>query len=254
MLTGSVSRGAADEVSDLELLVVTAEPLELATCFEHAGRAGLEGSTPGARRARRLARLRLLRGRADRAGLVAARASPRRRWPRCSRGGASLGRRARPRRLAAHDRPARRAGRSSCASTPAELAAARIEEAALTWGGYAPEGMLTLTRPGERLALVERMVDDATRVLQILYALNRVWPPTDQAGRRAGRGAFGKARPAGRAHRAGAHRARPVPRAARAERAAARNGRARAERPERRPRPRLARAGAGSAPGRIAGG
>jgi tRNA nucleotidyltransferase/poly(A) polymerase len=38
--------------------------------------------------------------------------------------------------------------------------------------------MLTLTRPGERLVLVERMVDDATRVLQIVYALNRVWPPT----------------------------------------------------------------------------
>jgi hypothetical protein len=61
---------------------------------------------------------------------------------------------------------------------PAELAAARIENAALTWGGYAPEGMLTLTRPGERLVLVERMVDDATRVLTIVYALNRVWPPT----------------------------------------------------------------------------
>ena len=38
--------------------------------------------------------------------------------------------------------------------------------------------MLTITRPGERLALVERMVDDATRVLQLVYALNRVWPPT----------------------------------------------------------------------------
>ena len=61
---------------------------------------------------------------------------------------------------------------------PAELAAARIEDAALTWGGYAPEGMLTITRPGERLVLVERMLDDATRVLQIVYALNRVWPPT----------------------------------------------------------------------------
>ena len=58
------------------------------------------------------------------------------------------------------------------------LAVARIEDAALTWGGYAPEGMLTITRPGERLVLVERMLDDATRVLQIVYALNRVWPPT----------------------------------------------------------------------------
>jgi hypothetical protein len=61
---------------------------------------------------------------------------------------------------------------------PDELAAERIEDAALTWGGYAPEGWLTLLRPGERLALVERMYDDATRVLKVVYALNRVWPPT----------------------------------------------------------------------------
>jgi hypothetical protein len=37
---------------------------------------------------------------------------------------------------------------------------------------------LTLLRPGERLALVERMVDDATRVARIVFALNRVWQPT----------------------------------------------------------------------------
>jgi hypothetical protein len=37
---------------------------------------------------------------------------------------------------------------------------------------------LTLVRPGERLALVERMVDDASRVVRIVFALNRVWQPT----------------------------------------------------------------------------
>ena len=42
ILTGSVSRGVADEVSDIEMLVVTAAPLQLAECFEHARRAGLE--------------------------------------------------------------------------------------------------------------------------------------------------------------------------------------------------------------------
>ena len=35
-----------------------------------------------------------------------------------------------------------------------------------------------LARPGERLALIERMLDDALRVLRIVYALNRVWEPT----------------------------------------------------------------------------
>jgi predicted nucleotidyltransferase len=42
VLTGSVSRGVADEVSDIEMLIVTAEQLELAACFELARAAGLE--------------------------------------------------------------------------------------------------------------------------------------------------------------------------------------------------------------------
>jgi hypothetical protein len=41
VLTGSVSRGAADELSDIEMLVVTAAPVGLAACFEHARAAGL---------------------------------------------------------------------------------------------------------------------------------------------------------------------------------------------------------------------
>jgi hypothetical protein len=61
---------------------------------------------------------------------------------------------------------------------PDELAEARIDDAALTWGGFAAAGLLTIIRPGERLALVERMVDDASRVVRIVFALNRVWQPT----------------------------------------------------------------------------
>jgi len=61
---------------------------------------------------------------------------------------------------------------------PDELASARIEDAALTWGGFAAAGLLTLVRPGERLALVERMVDDASRVVRMVFAMNRVWQPT----------------------------------------------------------------------------
>ena len=38
--------------------------------------------------------------------------------------------------------------------------------------------MLTIVRPGERVALVERLLDDAKRVLRIVYAINRVWEPT----------------------------------------------------------------------------
>jgi hypothetical protein len=178
VLTGSVSRGVADEVSDIEMLVVTAEPLDLPSCFEHAGRAGLERldtwgpqGTPTSRvfgycegvpielvwwphRSAEASVAALLAGEESSAadalanGVALRTSGLLERWQEDLR------------------------------EYPAELSAARIEDAALTWGGYAPEGMLTLTRPGERLVLVERMVDDATRVLQIVYALNRVWPPT----------------------------------------------------------------------------
>src|SRR5437764_1843477 len=42
VLTGSVSRGVADEVSDIEMLLVTTEPLDLDACYGHARAAGLE--------------------------------------------------------------------------------------------------------------------------------------------------------------------------------------------------------------------
>ena len=61
---------------------------------------------------------------------------------------------------------------------PDEIAAARIEEAALPWGGFTPAGLLTIIRPGERLSLTEWIFDGALRVLAIVYALNRVPPAT----------------------------------------------------------------------------
>ena len=63
---------------------------------------------------------------------------------------------------------------------PDELAAERIEDAALTWGGFAAAGLVTIARPGERLALVERLVDDAQRVVMMVYAINREWLPTSK--------------------------------------------------------------------------
>jgi predicted nucleotidyltransferase len=41
VLTGSVSRGAADEVSDIEMLIVTREELALSDCFSLAAACGL---------------------------------------------------------------------------------------------------------------------------------------------------------------------------------------------------------------------
>jgi predicted nucleotidyltransferase len=170
VLTGSVSRGVADELSDIEMLVVPAEQLDLATCFEHARAVGmLELDTWGAQ------------------GTAACKVFGYRDgvptelvwWPRahaeeCLESAADA---------IASGVALRTVGllarwQAQLSVYPDELAARRIEDAALTWGGYAPAGMLTLAREGERLALVERLVDDASRVVKIVYAVNRVWQPT----------------------------------------------------------------------------
>lgn len=179
VLTGSVSRGVADEVSDIEMLIVTPEPLELAQCFDHARAAGLEEldtwgdrSTPTRRVSGRLEGVPL--------ELV---------WWSREHAESSIESCFRPGDLSsaadaiANGVALRTAGalarwQARLVDYPEELATARIEDAALTWGGFAPAGLLTVARPGEQLARTERMLDDATRVLRIVYALNRVWQPT----------------------------------------------------------------------------
>jgi hypothetical protein len=178
VLTGSVSRGVADDVSDIEMLVVTRSDLDLDTCYSLAADCGLndlgswgpqggptrrvsgncEGvpieliwwSRPVAESAIDAALAGELSGTAD-----------------ALANGVSL----RTSGLLA-------TWQERLADYPDELAAARIEEAALTWGGFAAAGLLTLVRPGERLPLVERMMDDATRVVRIVFAMNRAWQPT----------------------------------------------------------------------------
>ena len=181
MLTGSVSRGVADEASDIEMLVVTREPLELEQCFGLARAAGLDGlDTWGAPDgpARRVS------GRREGVPLELIW------WPRDhaeARIDALLAGEASSSAADAlvHGVALRTSGRLAAwqdrlRAYPPELAAARIEQAALPWGGFAPAGVLTLVRPGDRLALMEWLVDGATRVLAIVFALNRVWPPTSK--------------------------------------------------------------------------
>jgi Nucleotidyltransferase domain len=178
VLTGSVSRGVADEVSDVEMLVVTDSPLELEEAYEMAGAAGLEGldswGTQGVT-AKRVS------------GYLEGQPFELIFWPRA---------------FAEEEFEALVAGKLSTSADalangvslrtdgllaewqarlrnyPEELAAVRIEEAALPWGGFTPAGLLTIIRPGERLALLEWMLDGALRVLRIVYAVNRVWEPT----------------------------------------------------------------------------
>lgn len=179
VLTGSVSRGDADDLSDIEMLIVTPAQMELSACFELARSAGLreldtwgDPSTP----ARRVSGNRdgvpveLVWWSRDHAEATVD--SFFRRDVSSSAADAI-----------AHGIALRTSGtlarwQARLGDYPEELARARIEDAALMWGGYAPAGLLTLVRPGERLARTERMLDDAARVLRIVYALNRAWQPT----------------------------------------------------------------------------
>jgi hypothetical protein len=178
VLTGSVSRGVADDVSDIEMLIVTpAEPV-LEECFALAAACGLTslgtwgpqgGPTQRVSGYRDGAPIELIWwSRAQAESAVAAIVAGE---PSGSADALANGVALRTTGLLAEWQERLR-------DYPGEIAAARIEDAALTWGGFAPAGLLTLIRPGERLALVERMTDDATRVVAIVYALNRAWQPT----------------------------------------------------------------------------
>jgi predicted nucleotidyltransferase len=178
VLTGSVSRGVADEVSDIEMLIVTPEQLELAACFELARAAGLEDldswgdqSTP----TRRVSGMR--------EGVPLELIWWSRDFAESSIDSIFHGEMASSAEAIASGVPLRTSGalarwQARLNEYPEELAKARIEEAALTWGGFAAAGLLTLARPGELLSRTERMLDDATRVLRMVYAINRVWPAT----------------------------------------------------------------------------
>jgi predicted nucleotidyltransferase len=178
VVTGSVSRGVADEVSDIEMLIVTRDQLELDECFALAAEAGLTDL-----------------GTWGQQGVPTKRVSGYREgvpielvwWPReyaeevvdtifeGNPGGTAD--------ALANGVALRTSGllarwQERLQYYPDQLAHAAIEDAALTWGGFTPAGLLTIIRPGERLSLLERMVDDAIRVTRIVFALNRVWQPT----------------------------------------------------------------------------
>lgn len=179
VLTGSVSRGDADELSDIEMLLVTPAPIELAACFDHARAAGLEGlDTWGdpSTRARRVSGHRegvpvelIWWSQADTESAIDS---------FFERDSSSSGADAIAYGIALRTSGSLARWQERLADYPEALARERIEHAALTWGGYAPAGMLTIVRPHEQLARTERMLDDAARVLRIVYALNRAWQPT----------------------------------------------------------------------------
>jgi predicted nucleotidyltransferase len=180
VLTGSVSRGVADELSDIEMLFVTTERLELTDCFGHIERAGhVELDTWGVQ-GTDVSRV---------FGYYEGVPVETTWWPRefadatvaaLVSGEPSAAAEALAGGIALRTRGLLDAWQQRLGVYPEALAAARIEAAALTWGGFHPTGFLTLARPGERLALVEYLYNDAVRVLRIVYALNRAWQPTSK--------------------------------------------------------------------------
>ena len=172
VLTGSVSRGVADDVSDIELLVVTEEQLSLEEAFELARHVGLverdswgDPATP----------TRRVFGYLDGQPVETIWWSRELADELFASGGSA--------EALANGMALRTSGllarwQEQLAEYSYELAAERIEKAAERWGGFAPAGLLTITRPDCALARMEWLVDSAQRVLTIVFALNRVHQPT----------------------------------------------------------------------------
>jgi len=172
VLTGSVSRGIADELSDIEMLVLTEEQISLNEAFALCEAAGLtETETWGdpATATRRV------HGYLDGQSIETIWWFPALAEERYAttpsaeaiangialRGGAWLA-----------------SARARLADYPDELVAERCEAAAERWGGWTPRGILTITRPDTALARLEWLVESAQRVLQIVFAVNRTHQPT----------------------------------------------------------------------------
>jgi predicted nucleotidyltransferase len=172
VLTGSVSRGVADDVSDIEMLCVTERSLTLEEAFELARRAGLEKrdswgdpSTP----------TRRVFGYLDGTPVETIWWSGELAEELFASGGSA--------EAIANGVALRTSGllqrwQEQLADYPDELVAERVEKAAERWGGFAPAGLLTIVRPDCSLARMEWLVESSQRVLAIVFAHNRVHQPT----------------------------------------------------------------------------
>lgn len=178
VVTGSVSRGVADAASDMEMLLVTSDELTLDRCFELARAAGLDRLDTWGAQGTRTHKV---------SGYVASDPLELIWWSREFAeeqvDAMLVGNAPTAADALVHGVPVRTSGllarwQERLRAYPDELAAARIESAAERWGGFTPAGLLTVARPGDRLALVEWLVDSAARLLTILFALDRTWQPT----------------------------------------------------------------------------
>jgi predicted nucleotidyltransferase len=176
LLTGSASRGVADEDSDFEMLLVgetlppveeIAAGLDVFDVDEVPERDGwwIGGTVEGEpyeliawTRARTDARI---------TGILAAEI---------------VDRRVRTAEAVAHGLPLRTSGgiaewQERLRTYPGALAEAIVLDAIGDWTEQTPRGIRGLLRSGWRLELTKRIVDDLENVLRIVFALNRAWQP-----------------------------------------------------------------------------
>jgi Nucleotidyltransferase domain len=180
VVTGSVSRGVADDVSDIEVLIVTPDQLDLEKCFSLAAAAGLTNLGTWGPQGVPTKRVSGYRDGAPIELIWWSRAHAEAAIDAVFSGDPSTTADAIANGVALRTSGLLARWQERLRHYPDELALAHIEDAALTWGGFAAAGLLTLIRPGERLALVERMTDDALRVVRIVFAMNRVWQATSK--------------------------------------------------------------------------
>ncbi|MCA1678857.1 MAG: DUF4037 domain-containing protein [Actinobacteria bacterium] len=178
VLTGSVSRGVADDISDIEMLIVTRDDLDLTDCFSLAAACGLNDLGTWGQQDVPTKRVSGYRDGAPVELIWWSRAHAQTAIDAIFAGDLSATADAMARGVALRTSGLLAQWQERLRHYPDDLARTRIEDAALKWGGFHASGLLTLLRPGERLALLEWMVDDAARVVRIVFALNRVWQPT----------------------------------------------------------------------------
>ena len=178
VLTGSVSRGVADEVSDIEMLIVTPGEPDLDECFSLAADAGLTDLGTWGPQGMPTKRVSGYRDGVPLELIWWSHAHAEAAVDAIFTGDSSTNADALANGVALRTSGLLAEWQERLRHYPDELANARIEDAALTWGGFAAAGLLTIIRPGERLSMIERMVDDAARLVRLVFALNRVWEPT----------------------------------------------------------------------------
>src|SRR2546422_680087 len=164
VLTGSVSRGVADDVSDIEMLIVTQGELDLGDCFSLAAACGLTDLGTWGQQGVPTKRVSGYRDGVPVELIWWSRAHGESAIDAIFAGDLSTTADAIANGVALRTSGLLARWQGRLRHYPDDLARARIEDAALTWGGFAPAGLLTLLRPGDRLALVERMGDDASRI------------------------------------------------------------------------------------------